>query len=68
MDEIAVKSAKIMENVGPNSELQNNKILQALLTHTNTSDYGCKLSHVQILLGCILKDSLSLSGKKYGIQ
>ena len=58
--ELAVKATKrlLMENVGQNGELENDKMVQALLTQRNTPDPGCKLSPAQILLGRNLKDSL----------
>ena len=58
--ELAVKASKrlLMENVGSNGELNNDKMVQALLTQRNTPDPGCKLSPAQILLGRNLKDSL----------
>lgn len=58
--ELAVKSTKrlLMENVGPNGCLENDRMVRALLTQRNTPDPGCKLSPAQILLGRNLKDSL----------
>ena len=58
--ELAVKSSKrlLMENVGPNGNLNNDKMVRALLTQRNTPDPGCKLSPAQILLGHNLKDAL----------
>ena len=47
-----------MENFGPNDELQNDKMVQALITKRNTPDPGCKLFSAQILLSCRLRDSL----------
>ena len=47
-----------MENVGPNGELEKDKMVQALLTQRNTPDPGCKLSPGQILLEGNLKYSL----------
>ena len=46
--ELAVKVSKrlLMENVGSNCELNNDKMVQALLTQRNTPDPGCKLSHL----------------------
>ena len=48
----------LMENIGLNSELNNDKMVQALLKQRNTPDLGCKLSSAQILLGRNLKKSL----------
>ena len=44
--ELAVKATKrlLMEKVGPNGELNNNRMLQTLLTLRNTPDPVCKLS------------------------
>ena len=58
--ELAVKASKrlLMENIGSNGELNNDRMIQALLTQRNTPDPGCKLSPAQILLGRNLKDSL----------
>ena len=58
--ELAVKTAKrlIMDNVGPNGKLDNDKMVRALLMHRNTPDAACKLSPAQILLGRPLRDSL----------
>ena len=58
--ELAVKSTKrlLMENVGPNGDLENDKMVRALLTQRNTPDPGCRLSPAQILLGRNLRDSL----------
>ena len=58
--ELAVKSTKrlLMENVGPDGNLENDKMVRALLTQRNTPDPGCKLSPAQILLGRQLKGSL----------
>ena len=46
------------ENVVPNGELENDRMLQALITQRNKPDPGCKLSSAQILLGQSLKESL----------
>ena len=45
-----------MENVGLNGELQDDKMVHALLTQRNTPDLECKLFPAQILLGCRLND------------
>ena len=47
-----------MENVGLNGELNNDRMVQALLSQRNTPDLECKLSPAQILLGRNLKKSL----------
>ena len=58
--EVAVKTAKrlIMDNVGPDGELDTDAMVRALLTYRNTPDPGCKLSPAQILLGRQLRDTL----------
>ena len=45
--DLAVMATKrsLMENVGPNGELENDIMVQALLTQRNTPDPGCKLDH-----------------------
>ena len=55
--ELTVKTTKLllMENVGINAELNNDRMVQAILQR-NTPDPGCKLSPAQILLGRNLKD------------
>ena len=45
-------------NPGLNGELNNDRMVQALLSQRNTPDPGCKLSPAQILLGRNLKKSL----------
>ena len=45
--ELAVKRL-LMENVCPNGELENDKIVQALFTQRNTPDPGCKIHPEQI--------------------
>ena len=47
-----------MENVSLNGELNNDRMVQALLSQRNTPDPVCKLSPAQILLGRNLKKSL----------
>ena len=44
--ELAVNASKrlLMENVGSNGELNNDIMIQVLLTQINTADPGCKLS------------------------
>ena len=50
--ELAVNATKrlLMENVGPDGNLNNDKMIRALLTQRNTPDPGCKLSPAQIYL------------------
>ena len=64
--ELAVKTAKrlIMDNVGPDGKLDNDRMVRALLTHRNTPDVGCKLSPAQILLGRPLRDTLPFLQKE----
>ena len=63
--ELAVKTAKrlLMDNVGPSGELNNDAMVQALLTYRNTPEPGCKLSPAQILLGRPLRDTLPYISK-----
>ena len=58
--EQAVKVMKrlIEENVGPNGDLDNDRLVAALLQHRNTPDRDCGLSPAQILFGRNLRDSL----------
>ena len=58
--ELAVKSTKrlLMDNVGPNGNLVNDKMVRALLVVRNTPDPGCKLSPAEILFGRPLRDTL----------
>ena len=58
--ELAVKSTKrlLMDNISPNGDLDNDKMVRALLVQRNTPDPGCKLSPAQILFGRPLRDSL----------
>ena len=60
--EKAIKATKrlLIENVGLNGELNNDRMVQALLSQRNTPDPVCKLSPAQILLGQNLKKSLPL--------
>ena len=50
--ELAIKFIKrlIMENVGSNGELNNDRMVQTLLTQKNMPNQGCKLSPAQIPL------------------
>ena len=63
--ELIVKSTKrlLMENFGSNGELQNEKMVQALLTQRNIPNFGCKLLPAQIKGLIILYQE-----KCYGIQ
>ena len=56
---LAVKAFKrlLIESISSNSELNNERMIQALLTHRKTPEPGCKLSPAQILLERNLKDS-----------
>ena len=64
--ELAVKTTKrlIMNNVGPDGNLNTDKLVRALLMHRNTPDPGCKLSPAQVLLGRPLRDSLPYLNKQ----
>lgn len=63
--ELAVKSTKrlLMNNVGPNGELDNDAMVRALLTQRNTPDPGCRWSPAQVLFGRQLRDSLPYLSK-----
>ena len=52
--EVGVKSAKriIRDNVGPNGNLNTNRIVRALLAHRNSPDPITKVSPAQIVFGC----------------
>ena len=65
-EKLAVKASKrsLMEKVGPSCELNNDKMVQALLTQRNTPGPGCKLSPAQILLGRNFTNSLPYVRKK----
>lgn len=58
--ELAVKSTKrlLMDNTSRNGDLNNDRMVRALLTQRNTPDPGCKLSPAEILFGRKLKDAL----------
>ena len=58
--ELAVKATKrlLMDNVSPNGDLDNDKMMRALLTQRNTPDPGCRMSPAQILFGRPLRDAL----------
>ena len=64
--QLAVKATKrlLMENVGSNGELNNDRMVQALFTQRNTPDPGCKLYPAQILFGQNVKDSSPYIRKK----
>ena len=64
--ELAVKTAKrlLMDNIVRNGKLNNDAIVQALLTYRNTPDPGCKLSPAQILMERPLRDSLPTLSKE----
>ena len=56
---LAVKAFKrlLIESISSNSELNNERMIQALLTHRNRPEPGCKLYPAQILLERNFKDS-----------
>lgn len=64
--ELAVKTTKrlIMDNVGPDGNLNTDQFVRALLMYRNTPDPGCKLSPAQVLLGRPLRDSLPYINKQ----
>ena len=57
-----------MENIGSNGELNNVRMVKALLTQRITPDQGCKLSAAQNLLGRNLKDSGPYITEGYDLQ
>lgn len=63
--ELAVKAIKrlLMDNIDANGDLDNDKVLRALLMKRNTPDPGCKLSPAEVLFGHPLRDSLSFISK-----
>ena len=63
--ELAVKATKrlLMNNVDKNGDLDNDKMVRALLIQRNTPDPGCKLSPAEILFGHQLRDTLPLIRK-----
>ena len=63
--ELAVKSTKrlLMDNIGPNGNLNTDSMVRALLTQRNTPDPGCRLSPAQILFGRPLRDALPCISK-----
>ena len=63
--ELAMKMTKrlLMNNVGPNGDLNSDKMVRALLTQRNTPDLGCRLSSAQVLFGRPLKDTLPIIKK-----
>ena len=66
-EEQALKATKrlLMDNVGLNGELNNDRMVKALLSQRNTPDPGCKLSPAQILLGRNLKKLLPYVRKSF---
>ena len=58
--ELAVKSIKrlLEDNVGPNGELNTDKVVCALLQQRNTPDRDCQLSPAQVLFGRPLRDGI----------
>ena len=63
--ELAVKMTKrlLMNNVGPNGDLNSDKVVRTLLTQRNTPDLGCRLSSAQVLFGRPLRDTLPMTKK-----
>jgi len=58
--ELAVKATKrlLEDNIGPNGELDTDRVVCALLQQRNTPDRDCSLSPAQILFGRRLRDGL----------
>jgi len=63
--ELAVKATKrlLEDNVGPNGELNTDRVVCALLQHRNTPDRDCSLSPAEILFGRPLRDGMPLMKK-----
>ena len=63
--ELAVKATKrlLEDNVGPNGELNTDRVVCALLQHRNTLDRDCSLSPAEILFGRPLRDGMPLLKK-----
>ena len=63
--ELAVKATKrlLEDNVGPDGELNTDKVVCALLQHRNTLDRDCLLSPAEILFGRPLRDGMPLLKK-----
>jgi len=58
--ELAVKYTKhlLMDNIDSNGDLNNDKMVRALLMKRNTPDHNYKLSPAEVLFGHPLRDSL----------
>lgn len=63
--ELAVKTTKrlLMDKVNYNGDLDNEKMVWALLIQRNTPDPGCNLSPAKVLFGYPLRDTLPLIHK-----
>ena len=63
--ELAVKATKrlLMDNVGPNGELDTDKFVRAMQIQRNTPDPGCKLAAAEVLFGRPLRDTLPFIDK-----
>ncbi len=63
--ELAVKATKrlLEDNIGPNGELNTDRVVCALLQHRNTPDRDCSLSPAEILFGRSLRDGMPLLKK-----
>ena len=63
--ELAVKATKrlLEDNIGPNGDLNTDKVVCALLQHRNTPDRDCSLSPAEILFGRPLRDGMPLVRK-----
>ena len=62
--ELAVKSTKrlLEDNIGPDGELNTDKVVQALLMKRNTPDPDCRLSPAEVIFGRKLRDTLPYRG------
>ena len=65
--ELAVKSTKrlLMENVGPDGNLNTGKVVRSLLTQRNTPDPASKLSPAKVLFARPLRDTLPFIDKSF---
>ena len=63
--ELAVKATKrlLEDNIGPNGDLNTDKVVCALLQHRNTPDRDCSLSPAEIIFGRPLRDGMPLVRK-----
>ena len=67
--ENAVKTVKrlIEDNINPNGDLYNDKLVAALLRHRNTPDRDCGLSPAEVIFGRCLRDSMPVLDRSENI-